>query len=213
MIQLHDTRKEYYLKVQPFRNEGIYLKRRGDRYILVGNTKAKRNGKPSAASLLEKAGFRFDTNLRAWIMPPRKADAYIYQVVGDALGIKVDMRKYHQHIGTERKRNLRPMKYDRGVMASYIEATTGLIGKLSDEIKSRILPVLKAKENQYATGGTGQAEYLEEVTNAIATIKRNLNIDHTAKTIAEAIIGKADRINRQRMEKYVNESTGLNVTL
>ena len=204
MIQLID-KSEKYLRIQPFAKQGIFLKRRGDRYILVGKTK-------EYAARLERNGFRFNTDLRAWLMPGCKPNVYIYTIVGDALGIPVDMRKYKHLIGTERKRKIGNFRPDRSVMAMYAGEMLDMINHIKTKFNERVMPILKRTEGQYKIGGTGETGYLRELTNMIEQIRSEYNFDHIAKTLAENVVKKSNKVNRQRFIDYVKKASRLDLS-
>ena len=204
MIQLID-KSEKFLRIQPFTKQGIFLKRKGDRYILVGKTK-------DYASKLERAGFRFNTEIRAWLRPGRKPNVYIYTIVGDALGIPVDMRKYKHLIGTERKRKIGNFRPDRSVMAMYAGEMLDMINHIKTKFNERVMPILKRTENQYKIGGNGGAGYLRELTNMIDQVRGEYNFKRAAQTIAENVVKKSNKVNRQRFINYVKEASGLDLT-
>jgi hypothetical protein len=198
-------KEEHFLRIQPFLKQGIYLKRKGDRYILVGNTREIK-GK------LERAGFRFNHDLRAWLMPPRKPDQYIYKIVGDALGIEVDMRKYKHLIGKQRSRKTGHMRPDRSVSAFYMGEMLEMIDTVKARVNALIMPILKRTENQYRIGGTGESGYLKELTNAFKQIRGEFNFEQAGKTLAEMVLKKSDKVNRQRFINHIKTATGMDLT-
>jgi hypothetical protein len=203
-MKLVDHSREYYLKIQPFASQGIYLKRRGDRYILAGKTKAY-------ADKLERKGFRFDAGIRAWLMPPRPANVYVYAIVGDALGIDVDMRKYAHLVGRQRSRKLGAMRYDRSVEINYAENLTGLLSEIKVQVHGKVIPILERFKTQFEIGGNAGAQYLQEALRELAQIRSQHDFERIAKNIASHVMAKADSVNRTRYAKRIEEATGMNV--
>lgn len=204
-MKLIDHDREYYLKFQPFADTGIYLKRCGDRYILVGRTKMFKDK-------LERAGFRFSSEYRAWLMPPRPADAYIYTIVGATLGIPVDMRKYAHLLGRQRSRRLGHMRYDRSVEVNYEQTLIDLLFELKNKLHAEVLPILEKYQTQFQIGGSGGVQYLREILDKVHEIRSAHDFDRIAKTIAVRAMEKADKVNLIRFAKRIKDATGMDIT-
>lgn len=203
MLQLIDQ-TEKYLLIQPFKKKGIYLKRRGDRYLLIGNVKPY-------AKKLEALGYRFNADLRAWLMRPRKQSEHILQVVGKDLGMPVDMRKYAHLLKTERKTVSRNIKKDKAVEISYEEQVKGLLDSVHNEVLKKVVPILKQYRTQFEGAGNGGSDYLRESKQAIEHIKGGFNFSAIAKEIASKINAKSDKVNKERFIKNVSKAIGINI--
>jgi len=202
MLQLFNSKKEYYLQIQPFKDKGIFIKRRGDRYIIVGNTR-------DIAARLIKKGYKFDTTIKAWLFPARKQEQYIYTKLAEDIGVQLDMRKYKHLIGTEKRRALRPMKADRSTVLNYRVSLQAILDKLKQQIEIKVIPILLKHDKQY--GNTRQESFLKEALAAIEDIKKKYNFDKTSKQIALYVVNKCDKINKSRFALRIQEATGIDV--
>lgn len=199
---LFNHAKEVYLQIQPFKDMRVFIKRRGDRFLLVGRT-------GEIKDKLVKAGFKFSTELKAWLMPPRKLGKPIYQVIGDAIGVNVDMRAYKHLLGRQKQRIMRPVKADGAVRASYQAEVNELLKDVQARVQAIVVPILQKYEGQ---GGFKNTGALGEVMGAIKHIRANANIEGRAAMVARRVVDLNNQSNKRRFVSHVSEAMGVDIT-
>jgi len=195
-MKLYDSRAELWLKIQPFKSDGIFIKMRGDKYILVGNLKAKQD------SLL-KQGFKFDEKIKAWILPPVPAEQSIYKSLGKLLGSPVDMRRYSKMLDLHKQRKLRPMRADRSVELLYKQRVIELISKIKDT-------TVKRASEFY--GSLTDANFASRIMSEFNVISTKYDLEKVSNMIAEESMNKAERVNRERFVSRINEAMGVDLS-
>lgn len=195
-MKINDSKKELWLKIQPFKSDGIFIKLRGDKYILVGNLK------PIQDKLI-KQGFKFDENVKAWLLPPIPANESVYKSLGDLLGKPVDMRSYSKHLNVHKQRKLRPMRMDRSVEALYKQRTIELISKLKD--------VSLAKAEAIYPELT-KTNFASKIMSEFNVVKTKYHLENVSTAIASEAMNKAERVNRERFVSRINEAMGVDMS-
>ena len=196
MIKLFDHNQEHFLKVQPFKSHGVFIKRKGDRFFVVGKTNGFKNR-------LEDAGFKFSDKHRAWLFPARYKSTRVYDVLGDALGIHIDLSKYHHILGKLKMKIVQGMRPDDGLRRNYELQLIEFIGK----IKAKILPEISAVLLKYKSDYK-HPECLKELLHVLKSAKERYNYEAYAHKIAENVVSEGNRVNKARFATRIGEVYG-----